>query len=136
MTSRLRLGALLVALVAMLALASTAMAKGGGGGGGGGGGTCGTLNNFTVTPGPGSLTVSYSIFNGCVDEVMPAIGLNYTKDGVLLGRAVTMASFGLNQATTTYAASPSSTYTVSIDMYTPNGKLQFQQSRTVTTPAA
>jgi hypothetical protein len=146
MTSRLRIGVLLVALVAMFAFASTAMAKGGGGGGagsgggGGGGGTCATLNNFTVTAGSNSagatLTIGYSIFNGCVDEVMPAIGLNYTKDGVFLGRAVTMASFGLNQSTTTSPASYGSTYTISIDMYTPNGKLQFQQARTVTIPAA
>jgi hypothetical protein len=141
---RFRLGALLVAVVAMLAFSSTAMAKGGGGGtgggGGGGGGTCGTLNNFTVTPGQSdagaTLTISYSVFNGCVDEVMPAIGLNYTKDGVFLGRSVTMASFGLNQATNVSPASYGSTYTISIDMYTPNGKLQFQQAKTVTIPAA
>ena len=132
MTSRFRFGALLVAIVAMFAFASSsAMAKGGGGG------TCATLNDFTVTPGSGSITVGYSVFNGCVDEVMPAIGLNVTNvtTGTFIGRSVTMASFGLNQSTRVLAASPSTTYTISIDVYTPNGKLQAQSSRTVTTPA-
>src|SRR3954468_7718456 len=78
MTSRLKRGALIVAITAMLMPASAAIAKGGGSGGGGGGGaSCATLNSFTNTPSGESVTTSYSIFNGCVDEHMSSIAIDY-----------------------------------------------------------
>ena len=45
--TRIKLGALILALAAMLALASTAMAKGGGGGDGA---ACAQITDFTLAP--------------------------------------------------------------------------------------
>ena len=137
MTSRFKLGALLVAVVAMLAFASTALAKGGGGGDK----TCATLNSFSNTPAYGvdgaSVTTRYSVFNGCVDERMSAIAIDYRNDSTgFVGRAVVMASYGLNDSTTVWRAPYSTRYTITITVYAPNGKVQGTQSQRITTPDA
>jgi hypothetical protein len=137
MTSRFKLAAPLVAVVAMLAFASTAPAKGDGGGDK----TCATLNSFTNTPGHGvdsaSVTTSYSVFNGCVDERMSAIAIDFRNESTgFVGRAVVMASYGLNDKTTVWRASYSTRYVITITVYAPNGKVQGTRSQRITTPDA
>ena len=137
MTSRFRLGALLAAVVAVFAFASPAMAKGGGGGGG----TCATLDSFSNTLGSGdggpTVTTAYSVFNGCVDERMSSIAIDYRNETTgFVGRSVVMASYGLNTSTSTWLAGYSTRYTITITVYSPNGKVQASQSQRVETPAA
>jgi hypothetical protein len=131
----------LLAVVAMLALAPTALAKGGGGGGGGGDATCATLNSFgnalgSSADGP-TITTSYSVFNGCVDEFMASINVTYKNETTgFVGTSVVMASYGLNTSSRTWLAGYSTRYTITIAVYSPNGKVQATQSQRVETPAA
>ena len=80
MTSRFRFGVLLVAAMATCAFSSSAFAKGGGGGGK----ACATLDGFANTPGAGvegaSVTTTYSVFNGCVDEHMSSIAIDFRNE--------------------------------------------------------
>src|SRR4051812_23635163 len=117
MTSRFRLGALLVAVVAMLAFTSSALAKGGGGDGAGA-----SLTSFGNTPGSSvdgaSVTTSYSVFNGCVDERMSSIAIDYRNDSTgFTGRSVVMASYGANDTTNVWRADYSTRYTITITVY-------------------
>ena len=141
MTSRFRLAAMLAAVVAMLAFASTAAYAKGGGGGGGGGGTCATLNSFSNTVGTSldgpTVTTAYSVFNGCVDERMSSIALDFKNDLTgFVGRQVTMASYGTNDYSRTWLAGFGGRYTITITVYSPNGKVQATATQRVETPAA
>jgi hypothetical protein len=138
MTSRFRLSVLLMAVVAMFAFASTAGAKGGGGGGGG---TCATLDSFSNALGSSvdgpTVTTSYSVFNGCVDERMSSIAVDYRNDTTgFVGRQVIMASYGANDFSRTWPAGYSTRYTITVTVYSPNGKVQATASQRVTTPDA
>ena len=135
MRSKFKLGALLVAVVAMLAFASTASAKGGGGG------TCATLNSFSNTVGESldgpTITTSYDVVNGCVDERMSSIALDFKNETTgFVARQVTMASYGQNLYSRTSLAGLSAKYTITITVYSPNGKIQATARQTVTTPDA
>ena len=134
--SRFRIGALVIALIAVLAFASSAMAKGGGGGA-----TCAQINSFSNTPGfladGASVTTSYSVFNGCVDERMSAIAIDYHDDNTgFTGRSVTMAKYGANDYSSTWASPFSTRYTITLTVYAPNGKIAATETQRVTTPDA
>src|SRR5690242_10519528 len=113
MTSRFRIGPLVIALVAVLALAPSALAKGGisGGGGGGGGGTgggggggvtanCAQINSFSNTPGYNAdggavVTTAYSVHQGCLDEFSGNITLiMHNDDTGFTGTSVRMTPVG------------------------------------------
>jgi hypothetical protein len=130
-----KLSTLVLALAAMLALASTAMAKGGG--------TCAQILDFSVTPGSLDggpvLTTSYSIDNACVDhEKMSVASLDYSNSTTgFVGRAVTMLSYGLNSYTSVPATvAAGTTYTTTLTVYAPSGKIADTRTQTVTIPAA
>jgi hypothetical protein len=133
----LKLGTLVLALAAMLALASTAMAKGGGGGA-----TCAQITDFTLTPtyvdGQPAVSLSYSVYNGCVDhENMSSVAADYSNDVTgFAGRAVNMLPYGPSTYGSTWKSSPGVTYTVTITVYTPGGKVAATRTLSATAPAA
>ena len=133
-----RLGALILAMTALLAFTSSAVAKGGGGGGGGGGATCAQIVDFTVTTNAdNTLTTSYTVNNGCVDERMSAAALdskNLTTG--FTGRAVNMLPYGLSTYTSTSSpATPGTSFTFTLTVYAPNGKIADTRTINVTVPA-
>lgn len=136
-----KLGTLVLTLVAALALASTAMAKGGTGGGGGT--SCVQITDFSLTPGvvDGApvLTTSYSVTNNCFDhENMSAAGLDYSNSTTgFIGRAVNMLPYG--PFTWTSNAAPVQagvTYTITLSVYEPGGKVGGTRTLSVTIPDA
>ena len=141
MTSRFRISSLVIALVAVLALAPSAFAKGGisgGGGGGGGGGTCAQILSFSNTPGynadgAGVITTAYSVFQGCVDERAGNITLIYHNDDTgFTGTSVTMTPVGTWNYSSTWPSGFGTRYTITLNVYAPNGSLQATQKQTVT----
>jgi hypothetical protein len=136
-------GVLVLALVALLALAPAAMAKGGagGGGGGGGGGTpCATIDNFDMSglyvDGQPSITWSAQTTNLCIDELAGSTGIDFSnsEDG-FTGRAF-YAGRGTMTFGSTSAAKPGVTYTITVTVYAPNGKVQATQTKSATAPPA
>lgn len=139
MRSRFRGGVLLIAVIAMLAFASTALAKGSDGGGGGA--TCASITSFSNTPGflldSASVTTSYSVYNGCVDERMSSIALDIHNDDTgFTGRSVTMAKYGTNDYSNTWPSTYGTRYTITLTVYAPNGKVAATQTQRVTAPDA
>ena len=137
--SRSRLGALLVAVTATLAVTPAAHAKGGDGGGGGA--TCVQITSFSNTVGlladSASVTTSYSVFNGCVDERMSAIALDTRNDTTgFTGRSVWMARYGANDYANVWSSPFATRYTLTLTVYAPNGKVAATQTQRVTTPDA
>lgn len=135
MRSRFRGGALLIAVIAMLVFASNALAKGGGGT------TCAQINSFSNTPGflvdSASVTTSYSVYNGCVDERMAGIAIDYRNDDTgVTGRSFTAAKYGTNDYSSTWASPYGAHYTITLTVYAPNGKIAATQTQSVTTPDA
>lgn len=140
MTSKFRVGALLAALVAVLAIAPAAFAKGGGDGGGGG--SCAQILNFTNTPtynetGGAAVTTAYTINQGCVDERAASVSLIFHNDDTgFTGTEVTMTPLGTWSVSRTWNATYSTRYTLTLNVYAPNGKLVATQKQTFTTLAA
>ena len=142
--TRIKLIALLTALVASLAITSTAAAKGGDGGGGGGGGSCARIDSFTndhtQTADGASVTTSWLVYNGCVDERMSSIALDTRNDLTgFSGRSVWMASYGylgFNTYSNTWTAAFGTRVTLTLTVYSPNGKVQATQTQRVEVPAA
>lgn len=133
--SRFRVVALVIAVVAMLAFASSALAKGGGGA------TCAQINSFSNTPGflldSASVTNELQRLQGCVDERMSAIAIDYRNDNTgVSGRSVTMAKYGPNDYSSTWASPFSTRYTITLTVYAPNGKVAATETQRVTTPDA
>ena len=135
-----KLGTLVLTLVAALSLASTALAKGGGGTGGGGA-SCVQINDFSLTPGvtdgAPTLTTSYTDSNSCVDhENMSVAGLDYSNSTTgFVGRAVNMLPYGPFTWTSNPAPVVSGvTYTITLTVYTPGGKVGDTRTLTVTIP--
>jgi hypothetical protein len=131
--TKLKLGTFILALVAALALASTAGAKGGA--------SCAQILDFNVTPGYSGdqpvFTTSYRIDNTCVDhEKMSGRAIEYRNDATgFVGRAFTPLSYGLNTYTGVSAATPETSYTITLTVYAPNGKVADTRSQTIVTPA-
>src|SRR5436305_11998983 len=144
MRSRFRAGVLLAAVVAMLAIAPTAFAKGGTGGGGtggGGGGTCASISNFVNTPtyvnGGAAVATSYTINQGCFDEFAASVSLVFHNDDTgFTGTEVTMTPLGTWNVSRTWLATFSTRYTLTLSVYSANGKLQDTQKQTLTTLGA
>jgi hypothetical protein len=139
--TKLKLATFLLTIAAVLALASTALAKGGGGGGGGGA-ACAQIVDFSVTPGSDlgrpTLTTSYTVDNACVDhENMSAAALDSSNSAnSITGRAVQMLPYGLSTYTSAAVnATPGVTYTTTLTVYTPGGKVAATQTVRVTVPA-
>jgi len=132
-----KFGTLLLTLVAALSLASTAMAKGGGGGGA----SCVQIGDFSLTPGVVDgrpvLTTSYSVTNTCVDhENMSAAAIDYRNSTGFVGRALTMLPYGPFTFTSAAAAvTPGVSYTETLTVYTPGGKVGDTRTLTVAVPA-
>jgi hypothetical protein len=142
MTSRL--AALLLATAAMFVFASTAAAQGGGGGGGGGGNACGQITSFVNTIGTSvngpTLTTSYSVFNGCVDEFGAPVSLRVRNNATgFVTTAVNMVPLGA----WSYTAGPmvdnsGASYTITLTFYAPGGggKVLATRTETVQMPVA
>ena len=132
----LRIGTLLVALVASLTLASAGLAKGGGA-------SCAQIIDFAVTQGSSAdgqptLTTSYTVDNECVDhENMSVAALDYSNSvDSFVGRAVTMLPYGSSTYTGNASiAAPGVTYTETLTVYAPNGKVAATRTVSVTIPA-
>jgi hypothetical protein len=131
----------------VLALASNGLAKGGsgsGGGSGGGGATCAQILAFDVTPGTTdlgqpTLTTSYTVDNECVDhENMSSAALDYSNSAnSFTGRAVQMLPYGVSTYTSSaFPVTPGVTYTTTLTVYTPAGKIAATRTVSVTAPLA
>ena len=132
--------ALVLALVALLAIAPAAMAKGGGGGGGGGGTPCGTIDSFDMSgvyvDGQPSITWSAQTTNLCIDEHTGSTAIDFSNsENGFTGRAV-YGGRGTMTFGSTSAAKPGVTYTITITVYSPNGKIQATQTKSATAPPA
>ena len=130
-----KLTTLVVTIATALALASTAMGKGGGA-------SCAQILDFGLTPGSVNgqpvLTTSYSVNNACVDhENMSAAALDYRNSATsFVGRAVTMLPYGPSTYTSGAAnVTPGTTYTTTLTVYTPGGKVADTRTVSVTIPA-
>jgi hypothetical protein len=138
MTRRYRTGVLLVALVALLALAPSALARGGGGDAGGGGASCAQILQFSNTPtytatGDPGITTSYTVQQGCVDEFAASVSLIYHNDSTgFTGTQVNMTPLGTYSYSNTWASGLGTRYTITLNVYAPNGKLVATQKQTVT----
>jgi hypothetical protein len=136
-----KIATFLLTIAAVLALASNVMAKGGGGGGGGA--SCAQIVAFDVTPGGDlgrpTLTTSYTVDNECVDhENMSAAALDYSNSGnSFTGRAVQMLSYGVSTYTSSAVpVTPGVTYTTTLTVYTPGGKIDATKTVSVIAPLA
>jgi hypothetical protein len=135
--TRLKLAPFLLAIAAVLALASAAMAKGGGGA------SCAQIVDFRLTPGSvlgqPTITTSYTVDNACVDhESMSAAALDTSSSASsFTGRAVQMLSYGLTSyASAAVNVTPGVTYTTTLTVYAPNGKVAATRTVGVTIPVA
>lgn len=120
----------------MLILASTAAAKGGGGGDA----TCAQIVSFSAVPGVVAdrsvITTDYSVYNGCVDERMSAVALDVRNDTTgFTPRSVNMLPYGLSSYHLDIGATPDTRYTLTLTVYSPNGKVQATITQRVTIPA-
>ena len=130
-----RIGTLLLALVAALALASTGLAKGGGA-------SCAQIVDFAVVQGSSAdgqptLTTSYTVDNECFDhENMSAAAIDYSNSAnSFVGRAVNMLPYGSTTYTSNAAGvTPGVTYTETLTVYAPNGKVAATRTVSVTVP--
>jgi hypothetical protein len=134
--STLRIGTLILVVAATMAFASTAIAKGEEKA------SCARIVNFSVTPSyildRPAFTTSYSVSNGCVDhERMSAAALDSRNEATgFKGRAVNMLPYGLSTYTTVASNAPASTsFTFTLTVYAPNGKIAATRTQSVTTPA-
>ena len=134
---------LLVALVAALCLSSTAMAKGGGGGGGEGT-SCARILDFGQpltydANGQPLLQTTFTVFNGCVDhETTGRVALDYSNSvSGFTGRSFWGFGYGtFSWSSTAGTVTPGVTYTVTLTVYLPNGKIGDQRTLSTTVPAA
>lgn len=136
MTPRLRTGTLIAALVALLAFAPSAFAKGGDGGG-----SCAQILNFSLTPvlldaGAG-IDTEYTVQQGCVDERAASVSLVWHNDTTnTTVTSVIMTPLGTWSYSNVFHTTYSTRYTVTLNVYAPNGKLAATQKQTVTAPDA
>jgi hypothetical protein len=134
MSSRVKIGVLVAALGALLALAPAALAKGGDGGGG----TCAQILSFSNTPvytdtGDAAITTAYTVKQGCVDERAASVSLIIKNESTgFTGTSVTMTPLGTWSYSSTWPSGFSTRYTITLNVYSPNGKLQDTQKQTVT----
>lgn len=131
MTSRIKVGPLLAVLVALLAFAPSALAKGGDGG------NCAQIIDFSNTPsyvdGGAAITTAYTVFQGCVDERAASVSLVYHNDSTgFTGTSVVMTPLGTWSYSSTWNSGFSTRYTITLNVYAPNGKLVATQKQTVT----
>lgn len=135
MSSRIKLGVLVAALGALLALAPAAFAKGGDGGGGG---SCAQILSFSNVPaydaaGDATITTAYTVKQGCVDERAAAVSLTYKNESTgFTGTSVIMTPLGTWSYSNTWPSGFGTRYTITLNVYSPNGKLQDTQKQTVT----
>ena len=114
-----------------------AFAKGGGDGGGGGG-TCAQILSFSNTPsytdaGAAAITTAYTVQQGCVDERAAAVSLTFHNDDTgFTGTEVNMTPLGTWSYSRTWTSTFGTRYTITLNVYSPNGKLQATQKQTVT----
>jgi len=148
MASRFRIGAFVIALVAVLAITPSAFAKGGisgggggGTGGGGGGGVtanCAQILSFSNTPsynadGAAVITTAYSVHQGCLDEFSGNITLIIHNDDTgFTGTSVRMTPVGDWTYSSTWPSGFGTRYTITLNVYAPNGQLAATQKQTVT----
>ena len=138
MGSRVKIGVLVAALGALLALAPAALARGGGGTGGGGGGSCAQILSFSNTPvytdsGDAAITTAYTVKQGCVDEHSVAVDLTFHNDSTgFTGIQSTMTPLGTYSYSNTWLSGFGTRYTITLELWSPNGKLQDSQKQTVT----
>lgn len=137
MTSMFRMGAVLGAIVALFVAPGSALAQGGGGGG-----TCAQILSFTNTPsllddGTPVITTAYTVKQGCVDERAASVSLIFHNDNTgFTGTEVNMTPLGTWSYSRTWNSGFGTRYTITLNVYSPNGKLQATQKQTVTAPAA
>jgi hypothetical protein len=129
------IGVLVLAVAAMTPLASSAMAKGGGA-------SCAQIVDFRLTPGSvlgqPTITTSYTVDNACVDhETMSAAALDSSSSASsFTGRAVQMLPYGrTSYASAAVNVTPGVTYTTTLTVYAPNGKVAATRTVGITIPA-
>jgi hypothetical protein len=116
----------------VLALSPSAFAKGGDPG------NCAQILAFSNTPvyladGGAGITTAYTVQQGCVDERAAAVSLTYHNDSTgFTGTAVTMTPLGTYSYSNTWPSTFSTRYTITLNVYAPNGKLVATQKQTVT----
>ena len=135
MKSKTRLATVLAALVALLAFAPSALAKGGDGG------SCAQILSFSNTPGyvdgGAAITTAYTVFQGCVDERAASVSLVFHNDDTgFTGTEVNMTPLGTWSYSRTWNSGFGTRYTITLNVYAPNGKLVATQKQTVTALSA
>ena len=115
-----------------------------GGGGGGGGASCAKILDFAqaLTYDANNqplLQTSFTVYNGCVDhEKSGSVGLDYSNSvSGYTGRSFWGFGYGpFSWSSTPSAVTRGVTYTVTLTVYTPGGKIGDQRTISTTVPDA